>query len=78
MKKGSIKPEPYVKEPYPITVAEQREREEREMKLREERMKAEFALFAERMVKRNKMPGEAHPVAKGGETHGDNYRFATN
>ena len=30
MKKGAIKPEPYPKEPYPITVAEVREREERE------------------------------------------------
>ena len=78
MKKGSVKPEPYVKEPYPITAAEQREREEREAKLREERMKAEFALFAERMIKKNKkMPGEAHPVAKGGEIDADNNRFAT-
>ena len=54
MKKGTIKPEPYVKEPYPITAAEAREREEREARAKEDRLKAEFALFAERM--RNKMP----------------------
>jgi hypothetical protein len=48
-KKGSIKPEPYVKEPYPITAAEVREREEREAQAKEERLKAEFAAFAERM-----------------------------
>lgn len=77
MKKGSIKPEPYVNEPYPLTAVELREREEREAKLREERMKAEFAAFAERMIKRNKMPGEAHPDAKGGEINADNNRFAT-
>ena len=65
MKKGTIKPEPYVKEPYPITEAEVREREEREAKAKEERLKAEFALFAERM--RKKMPKEAHPDKEGGE-----------
>ena len=47
MKKGMVKPEPYVKEPYPITAAEVREREEREARKREERLKAEFAIFAE-------------------------------
>ena len=65
MKKGSIKPEPYMKEPYPITEAELLERQEREARLKEERMKAEFALFAEQM--RKKMPREAHPVTKGGD-----------
>lgn len=65
MKKGSIKPEPYMKEPYPITEAELLERREREAKAKEERMKAEFALFAEQM--RKKMPREAHPVTKGGD-----------
>ena len=59
MKKGVIKPEPYVKEPYPITEAEVREKEEREAKRKEERLKAEFAAFAERM--RNKMSQETHP-----------------
>ena len=59
MKKGSIKPEPYVKEPYPITAAEVKEREEREARAKEERLKAEFAAFAQQI--RNKMPPEAQP-----------------
>lgn len=67
MKKGQIKPEPYVKEPYPITESEAREREVRELLMKEERLKAEFALFAERM--RKQMPVEAHPDMKGGETN---------
>ena len=54
MKKGTVKPEPYLKEPFPITAAEAREREEIEARKKEERLKAEFALFAEQM--RNKMP----------------------
>ena len=58
MKKGSIKPEPYIKEPYPLTAAEVREREEREARKKEERLKAEFAAFVERL--RKKMPQEAH------------------
>ena len=64
-KKGT-KPEPYSKEPYPITEADVREREEREARLRQERIKAEFAAFADRMRKK-KMPSEAHPSSKGGE-----------
>jgi hypothetical protein len=52
-KKGSIKPEPYVKEPYPITASEVKEREERAARAKEERLKAEFAAFAEQI--RNKM-----------------------
>lgn len=59
MKKGVVKPEPYAKEPYPITAADVREREEREARIKEERLKAEFALFAEQM--RKQMPLEAHP-----------------
>ena len=51
MKKGAIKPEPYVKEPYPISVAEARKKEER--------LKAEFTAFAERV--RKKMSQETHP-----------------
>ena len=51
MKKGTVKPEPYAKEPYPITAAEVREREERDARAKEERLKAEFAAFAERMRK---------------------------
>ena len=52
MKKGMIKPEPYTKEPYPITESELREREERDAKAREERLKAEFTAFVERMRKK--------------------------
>ena len=63
-KKGT-KPQPYAKEPYAITESQIRERDERDARLKEERMKAEFAAFAARM--RKKMPSEAHPVAKGGE-----------
>lgn len=59
MKKGTIKPEPYVKEPFPITEAEVREREEREARKKEERLKAEFTAFAERV--RKKMSQETHP-----------------
>lgn len=67
MKKGTIKPEPYVKEPYPITSEEVRERDEREARKKEERLKAEFAAFAELM--RKKMPLEAHPDSEGGEMY---------
>ena len=59
MKKGIIKPEPYLKEPYPITAADVRERQEREAREKQERMKAQFAAFVEQM--RNKMPTEALP-----------------
>ena len=59
MKKGSIKPEPYVKEPYPITEAEVREKEERKAREKEARLKAEFAAFADRL--RKKMSQETHP-----------------
>ena len=52
LKKGTVKPEPYAKEPYPITAAEAREREEREARKKEERLKAEFALFAEQLRKK--------------------------
>ena len=65
-KKGT-KPEPYSKEPYAITESEIREREEREARAKQERFKAEFAAFAERM--RKKMPVEAHPDTRGGETN---------
>lgn len=67
MKKGVVKPEPYVKEPYPITAEEVKAREEREARKKEERLKAEFAAFAEAM--RRKMPSEAHPGTKGGEVN---------
>jgi hypothetical protein len=57
----------YPKEPYAITESEIREREERKARLAEERIKANFAAFAARMQK--KMPVEAHPDSKGGETN---------
>ena len=53
MKKGMIKPEPYTKEPYPTTHAELKEREEREAKAKEERLRAEFTAFVERMRKKS-------------------------
>lgn len=57
----------YPKEPYPITEMDIREREERENRIRQERIRAGFAAFAARMQK--KMPVEAHPDSKGGETN---------
>ena len=65
MKKGTVKPEPYAKQPYPITASELREKEEREARVLEERLKAEFALYAQQM--RAKMPREAPPAHEGGE-----------
>lgn len=65
-KKGT-KPNPYAKEPYAITDSEIRERKERDARIKEEQMKAEFAAFVARMTK--KMPVEAHPDSKGGETN---------
>lgn len=50
---GMIKLEPYTKEPYPITESELREREERDAEAREERLKAEFTAFVERMRKKS-------------------------
>lgn len=67
MRKGSIQPNPYVAEPYPMTELEVKAREERELRKKEERLKAEFALFAEQM--RKQMPVEARPDLKGGEKH---------
>jgi hypothetical protein len=68
MKKGQIKPEPYVKEPYPITKEEVEAREERERQKQNEQLKAAFAAFAERI--RDKMPSEARPGMRGGENNG--------
>lgn len=62
--KGGTKHE-YPKEPYAITESDIREREEREARLAEERIKANFAAFAAGI--RKKMPVEAHPESKGGE-----------
>ena len=44
----------YPKEPYPVTASQLEERKEREEQLKQERMKAQFAAFAERL--RQKMP----------------------
>lgn len=71
MKSGTIKAEPYVKEPYPITAEEVRERNAREARKKEERMKAEFAAWAESI--RRKMPSEAHPGQKGGDLNVHNH-----
>lgn len=60
LKKGIVKPEPYVKEPYPITEQEVQERKAREEALKQERMKAEFACFVANFAQRQ-MPSEAHP-----------------
>ena len=59
MKNGTISPEPYAKEPYPITAAEARAKKARDDKQKEERLKAEFAAFVEQFKK--KMPPEAQP-----------------
>jgi hypothetical protein len=57
----------YPKEPYAITETDIHEREERDNRIKQERIRAEFAAFAARMQK--KMPVEAHPDSKGGETN---------
>ncbi len=57
--KKTIKPEPYMKEPLPITAEEVREREERERLEREIRLRTAFAEFAEQV--RKKMSQETLP-----------------
>lgn len=57
--KGKVKAEPYVKEPYPITEDELKEREEKKARLKEERMKAQFEQFVKGMMNKKKMPTEA-------------------
>jgi hypothetical protein len=64
--KGSKKNE-YPAEPYPVTKEQVAEREAAEKRKMEERMKADMLALAARMTKQ-KMPEEAHPDAKGGET----------
>ena len=59
MKKGAIKPEPYPQEPYPVTAEEVKARKEREMRKKEEQLKAAFATFANGV--RQKMSDETHP-----------------
>ena len=60
LKKGTVKPEPYVREPYPMTEQEVAERKAREEQLKQERMKAEFACFVASFAQKQ-MPPEAHP-----------------
>jgi hypothetical protein len=57
----------YPKDPYPVTSKQVEEKQERERKRMEERIKADMLAMVERMSK--KMPVEAHPDSKGGETN---------
>ena len=59
-----VKARPYVKEPYPFTEIENKQREERERKKKEEKMQAEFAAFVENMRKR-KTPVEVQSAQVG-------------
>lgn len=61
----------YPKEPYAITETDIKDREERDARLAEERIRANFAAFAAQMMK--KMPTEAHPVKEGGEINEHNH-----
>ena len=73
MKGGQIKPQPYTKEPYPITEDEAREREERQARAEQERLKAEFDAFVAGMRQRVQPPAEAQPGTEGGDLSvGDN------
>lgn len=65
--KSPVKASPYLEEPYPVTAAEASEKEERTAKMKQERLKAEFAAYVERLKK--KMPSEAHPQQKGVKTN---------
>ncbi len=58
--KKTVKPEPYLKEPFPITRREVLEREERKRREEEERFRAEFALYVERL-RAKKMSQETLP-----------------
>lgn len=58
----------YPHEPYPVTAEQVKEKEIAAHRQMEERMKADFAELAARMIKRQ-MPSEAHPVKEGGETN---------
>lgn len=69
--KGSA-PIEYPTEPYPVTVEQVEEKKEQEHKRMEERMKADMMALAARMIKQ-KMPEEAHPDVKGGETNEHNH-----
>ena len=62
----------YPSEPYPITEEQVAEKKADERRRTEERMKADMMAIAARMIKQ-KMPGEAHPEKKGGETNEYNH-----
>ena len=66
------KPFEYPKEPYPVTEEQVAEKKAHERKQMEERMKADMMALAARMIKQ-KMPVEAHPEKKGGETNEYNH-----
>jgi hypothetical protein len=65
---SSATPIEYPKEPYPVTATQLAEKKEAERRNMEERMKADLMAMAARMIKQ-KMPAEAHPDTKGGETN---------
>jgi hypothetical protein len=62
----------YPKEPYPVTAEQIAEKKEAEQRRMEERIKADFAALAARMMKQQ-MPLEAHPYEKGGENNEYNH-----
>ena len=64
----SYKKNEYPAEPYPVTVEQISEKEAVENRKMEERLKADLMAMAARMIKQ-KMPCEAHPNNKGGETN---------
>ena len=61
-------PMEYPAEPYPVTAEQVAERESAEQRKMEERLKADLHAMAAQMIKR-KMPLEAHPETRGGETN---------
>lgn len=67
----SSAPIEYPAEPYPVTAEQVTEKKATEHKRMEERMKADLMAMTARMIKQ-KMPLEAHPEKKGGETNGYN------
>ena len=64
----SSAPIEYPAEPYPVTADQVTEKKAAEHKQMEERMKADLMAMSARMIKQ-KMPLEAHPNTKGGETN---------
>lgn len=68
----SSAPIEYPAEPYPVTTEQIEEKKALEHKQMEERMKADLLAMSAQMIKR-KMPLEAHPDTKGGETNEYNH-----